>query len=390
MRRPLCLLLFVLLIVMAGCAARNQVPLPLQAHADILGFTNIRHYGDTPPDDIDKMLTNWTQQAQLLDSAEGVNFLSLSGGGANGAFGAGFLSGWTANGDRPTFHYVTGVSTGALIAPFAFLGPKYDTTLKHLFTTFHTEDLVVPSTMGAGIFNDGYYDTTPFRKALNTYITPEVIKEIAKAHRQGRRLIIGTTNLDAMRPVYWNIGAIAQYNTKAAAQLIHDIILASASVPVAFPPVYITVRAHGKAYDEMHVDGGVSNQVFTYPAGIHIQEMLGKVGIKQKINLYVIRNNTLHSQGKRIEPNVLDIAERSMDGLIRNQSIGDLYRIYYTAKRDGLDFHLAYIPPTWDEPFTELFDPAYMSKLFKLGRNMAIGPSPWQKTPPENLGPAAK
>ncbi len=202
--------------------------------------------------------------------------LSLSGGGADGAFGAGILSGWSARGDRPTFTMVTGISTGALIAPFAFLGPEYDMLLKLFYTTFSTEDLARPLPVGSAISRNGFFSTKPLREALKQYISAEVITKIATEYRKGRRLIIGTTNLDLMRPVYWDIGAIAQHRSEKNDQLIRDIILASVSVPVAFPPVFITLEAGGNTYDEMHVDGGVTNQVFAYPVSLDLKKVLAQ------------------------------------------------------------------------------------------------------------------
>ncbi|WP_051249794.1 patatin-like phospholipase family protein [Maridesulfovibrio zosterae] len=381
------LLFIILFLVMAGCGLkRNAIPVELQSEATVVGYKYIRFYGDTTPENMDKMMSTWADLSKQAERTPNINFLSLSGGGADGAFGAGFLSGWTARGDRPKFNIVTGVSTGALIAPFAFMGEEYDPFIKLFYTTFSTKDLVTPRPYASAISGDSIYSTRPLREALKKYVSDELIVKIAAEHRNGRRLFIGTTNLDAMRPVYWDIGEIAQYKTKEAYQLIRDVILASASVPVAFPPVYFKVQARGHLYDEMHVDGGVSNQVFSYPPSIHLADELKKIGETRKITLYVIRNDALISEGQQIDPYLAGIAARSMAGLIRNQGIGDLYRIFYTAQRDRVDFKLAFIPPEYNEESDELFSPVYMRNLFELGYKMAKSDHPWHASPPSCVG----
>ena len=382
------LFVLVLLIFVTGCGLkRNPLPVALQPQAEVDGYENIRFYGDTTPAHLDKVMAKWAEVSKKPGGPSEISFLSLSGGGADGAFGAGFLCGWSKHGDRPVFGLVTGISTGALIAPFAFLGEEYDPFIRVFYTTFSTQDLIRQRSYVSAISGDSVYSTEPFQDALRKYINSDFIARIAEEHRKGRRLLIGTTNLDSMRPVYWDIGAIAQYGTKDSDQLIRDVILASASVPVAFPPVYFKVRADGKTYDEMHVDGGVTNQVFSYPPSIKLADELQKIGEKRKITLYVIRNDSLIAEGEEVEPYIGGIAERSLRGLIRNQGIGDLYRIYYTSQRDGIDFKLAFIPPEYKEVADELFSPVYMSKLFSLGFKMAKSGKPWHLAPPSSMTP---
>lgn len=377
------LIFFMMISVVPGCGLkRNALPVELQQKAELPGYGNIRFYGDTSPAHLDRVMETWAEICKRPGLPAEISFLSLSGGGADGAFGAGFLCGWSKRGDRPVFGLVTGISTGALIAPFAFLGEDYDPFIRVFYTTFSTQDLISQRSYASAISGDSVYSTEPLRAALRKYINSDFIAKIAEEHRKGRRLLIGTTNLDAMRPVYWDIGAIAQYATEDSDQLIRDVILASASVPVAFPPVYFKVRANGKNYDEMHVDGGVTNQVFSYPPSVQLAEELKKIGEKRKITLYVIRNDSLIAEGEQVEPYIGGIAERSLRGLIRNQGIGDLYRIYYTAQRDGVNFRLAFIPPEYNEEADELFSPVYMSKLFSLGYKMGRSDTAWHTAPP--------
>ncbi|BCS89402.1 patatin-like phospholipase family protein [Pseudodesulfovibrio sediminis] len=372
-----CLALIFILTLMTGCGStRNPLPINYQKMAQIPGFEHIRFYDDNTAASMKAILETWARHRKGDPDAD-FSVLSLSGGGAGGAFGAGYLSGWSDSGTRPEFSVVTGISTGALIAPFAFLGPGYDALITMLYTTYSTENLIGYTPTSLSLLN-----TYPMQKAIQMYISDEIIEAIAFQHRKGRRLIIGTTNLDEMEPVYWDIGAIAQYDTPEARTLIRDVVLASAAIPVAFPPVFFKVEAGGKLYDEMHVDGGITNQVFAYPPSIRLNEALHSIGKTGKISLYVIRNDLLKTPGCQTSPHLTRIASRSMDGLIRSQGIGDIYRIFYTTQRDNVDFNLAFIPYTFTEEPEELFDPVYMNKLYKVGYDIARSKSPWHKAPP--------
>ena len=195
-------------------------------------------------------------------------FLALSGGGDEGAFGAGVLCGWTAHGDRPQFKLVTGISTGALIAPFAFLGSSYDDTLRYLYTGITSKDIFRMKSLLTVLWRDAIADTKPLAKKLDQYVDEAMLAAVAAEHKKGRRLIIGTTQLDAQRLVLWNMGAIASSGDPEAIKLFRKILLTSASIPGAFPPQYIRVEAGGKRYEEMHVDGGTTAEVVLYEAAL--------------------------------------------------------------------------------------------------------------------------
>ena len=238
----------------SGCSGLpERVPMnaELQEVATIPGIPNARSWADTKPDDYE----NWMSlsEQEIRDRypetfGKPHNYLALSGGGAKGAFGAGLLNGWTAAGTRPEFTMVTGVSTGAILAPFAFLGSDYDHLIKKFYTTLSTDDLLAPRSKMAAITKDAAMDSTPMQSKLAIYITDELVASIAAEYARGRELFIGTTNLDAGRSVNWNITAIAASGDPNATQLIRDIILASASVPGVFPPVLFTVEADGQPY----------------------------------------------------------------------------------------------------------------------------------------------
>jgi predicted patatin/cPLA2 family phospholipase len=309
-------------------------------------------------------------------------YLAVSGGGQNGAYGAGLLTGWTAAGNRPEFSMVTGISTGSLIAPFAFLGSAYDNRLTEIYTKYSTKDLVKKRSVVGMISSASAADVTPLKRLIAGYVDANLIAAIAEEHRKGRRLWIGTTNLDAGRPVLWDIGAIANSSDPRAPGLIRDVLLASASIPGAFPPVLIKVDANGKTFDELHVDGGTTTQVFVYPAGVDWKAITTKLKAKGRPDLYVIRNASLDPTYDPVKPKIIPIAGRSIDALIRTQGIGDTYRIYAAAQRDGLRYHLAYIPKEFDLKSEEVFDLAYMRKLYELGYEQGKAGSAWHATPP--------
>jgi hypothetical protein len=313
-----------------------------------------------------------------------VTFLAISGGGDAGAFGTGLLSGWTAHGDRPQFTVVTGVSAGALIAPFAFLGPDYDHVIRDVATSVGLDDLFHTRNVVLGLTSDGMADSGPLSRIVAKYVTPEVMEAIAAEYARGRVLYIGTTELDSGRPVTWNMSVIASSHAPGALELFRKIMIASTSVPGAVSPVMIDVEAGGKHYQEMHVDGGVINQVFTYPSS-SLTEFRKATGTPfwREIRLYVIRNGRLEPEWSASKRRTLSIGGRAISVLIQTQGIGDLGRIYLTAKQDGADFNLAYIGADFDYPHDEEFDTEYMKRLFDHGYNLAAKGYPWHKAPPD-------
>ena len=304
-------------------------------------------------------------------------YLAISGGGDNGAYGAGFINGWTASGTRPQFKGVTGISTGALIAPFAFLGPKYDYVLQRVYTQTSQKDIFKKRGLIKGIFGDGLADTRPLASVIASYVNQPFLDEIAAEYAKGRVLLIGTTNLDSLEPVIWNMGAIAASKDPGAIKLFRQILLASASIPGAFPPVMIDSSLGGTHYQEMHVDGGTVAQVFLYPPSLSFAG-----APERKRVLYIIRNARIDVEWLSVERRTLSIATRAIASLTRTQGIGDLYRIYTTTQRDGIDFNLTYIPASFNVPHNEEFDTNYMRSLYGVGFEAAKAGYQWQKYPP--------
>ncbi len=373
---------------LAGCATvptRNPLPEKFGDEAQIPDIPRAKFWGDRSPSFF-KAVAGQPRE-KLKQQFPGVfgnehTYLALSGGGADGAFGAGLLAGWSAAGTRPEFTIVTGISTGAIISPFAFLGSAYDGKLKEMYTKYSTKDLVTKRYLLSALLGSSVVDTAPMKKMLVKYINQEVMEAIAAEYKKGRRLYVATTNIDAKRPVIWNIGLIATSGQPGAIQLIRKIILASAAIPAIFPPVVFEVTAGGNRYDEMHVDGGAASQVFLYPADLDWKYLLEKFEVKETPKAYVVRNSPLNPDWETVHPKILSIADESISSLIRTQGIGDIYRIYLDCQRDGIDFNLAYIPDDFDLKPKEDFDPVYMGRLFELGYEMAKNGYPWVKAPP--------
>lgn len=381
------LLTAALLAPLLACASipeRHPLPPELHEEASLPGLPRVRFWGDTTPPFVDEWLAE--SDASLQARLGGVMdrphaYLAVSGGGQNGAFGAGLLKGWTARGTRPEFTIVTGISTGALIAPFAFLGPDYDDELEEVYTSYSSLDLVEPRSTLKTVTGDSAASTAPLRAKIAEAFDREVVDAIARESATGRELLIGTTNMDAGRSVIWNMGAIAASDAPGALDLFHDVLLASASIPVAFPPVMIEVEANGERYDEMHLDGGATTQVFWYPAGLDWTLITERLRVQGKPQLYVIRNGTRLPPYQITERSLLAIADRTFTTLFHTQGVGNLFQLYANAERDGMDFHLARIPADFEHPFNEPFDNAYMRALFQRGYEFGLEGPEWSTQP---------
>ncbi len=225
-------------------------------------------------------------------------------------------------------------------------------------------------------------DTRPLRELMIKHINSAMVDAIAEEWLKGRRLLIGTTNIDTKRPVIWDIGYIATKGTPEAEQLIRDVMLASASIPGAFPPVRITVEADGQVYDELHVDGGTSRQTFLFAVPVDTREVADYVGIKVPITVYVIRNAKLEPRWSAVEPKLAPVLMASVSTLIQTQGLGDLYRLYLATVRDGTNFRLASVPPDFHVEPEEMFDPNYMRALFDVAHQAAKDGYPWATYPP--------
>lgn len=378
--------------LVCACAAevRNIAPPVALNEAQLLGLESnkIRFWGDEVPKDLERIVAE-AQAERKKAIANGTapkpsdveNILAISGGGSDGAFGAGLLNGWTKSGKRPTFKVVTGVSTGALIAPFAFLGSDKDDLLREFYTQHSTKDIVKP-TIVQGIFGGAALsNSTPLAQLIAKYIDRATFDRIAQEHRRGRRLLVGTTNIDAQRSVIWNMGKIATIGNDSALKLFRKIILASASIGGAFPPVKIDVMINGQWRQELHVDGGTTDNIVLLPVQINISIFDKGRKKKPKRRIYILVNSHLNPEWKATEATAINIASRSIATLIKHQTIGDVRKLYDFSKANKIEFNLATIPKDFKETSKEAFDKNYMTKLFRYGEQLGTQGFPWSKKP---------
>src|SRR6202166_4193289 len=359
-----------------GCATiapRNVLPQADAAQIELEGFHNIRFWGDASAREIQAIMMADASKTEGRLSSGGERhppvstLLAISGGAADGAFGAGLLVGWSDVGTRPVFDLVTGVSSGALIAPFAFLGREHDSQLREIFTTYGRQDIFTYNVPGL-LKGSALADDAPLARLIEKYVDDAFLQEIANERIRGRILLIGTTNLDTQRPVMWDMGRIAMSHNPDAKNLFRKILLASATLPAVFPPVRIQVRLGGQNYDELHVDGGVTRQVFIAPSIFSFashDHQSGRPAAKPR--LFVIRNGKIDPEWQSVSENVVSITQRSISTLIKNQGIAALSRIYSVARRNVIHFNLPSIPPDFKHTSDEPFDQKYMVALFERG-----------------------
>lgn len=380
----------VIMFTTCGCATlRHPLPKDLIGKATVGDMAEIRSIIGIPNPALQKSLINSIKEESSADFPAGFDgtkvypVLAISGGSANGAYGAGLLKGWSVEGSRPVFKVVTGVSTGAIIAPFAFLGKEYDAELDKLYTSMSTKDVMSAKGPFQALFGDSLASNRPLARQISSFVDKKFLDKIADEHRRGRRLFVGTTFLDAQRFIVWDMGAIA---ARGDVKLFQDVILASAAIPIIFPPVYIHVEAGGKTYDEMHVDGGTMTQVFTiYKVLDNAGEIARELGVdpsKIKTKCYIIRNGYVTPGYKAVGDNLTSIANTAFDTMINSQGVGDAYRIYTFMKKMGNDYNLAFIPPDFRPEKKEEFDPNMMKMLFTKGYQDAAAGYKWHKTPP--------
>jgi len=386
-------------ILASGCTTvltRSAVPADLASDLQAVAPYGIddrlvRFWGDDLTEsDVESILRDSLDRARSREAiAAGIgeftraDWLILSGGGPDGAYGAGLLAGWSERGDRPDFRLVTGVSTGAIVALFAFLGPEYDSTLKTLYTAYTTDDIARRTFFSGLTRGMALMDTRGYRQLIDGYVTDELVAALAEKHRRGYTLLIGTTNLDASRPVIWNVSSIAASESPMAKVLIRDVIQASSAIPVAFPPVLVPVTVNGKSYDEMHVDGGATQQLMLFSPKLSMRDLDKAVGRDIERSVYIVVNNKLKNPYAPVRPRIASIAGAAVSSLISGSGTGDIYKVYAIATRDGEDVRITWIPPDFDKESEELFDPVYMTALYDLGYKAGLDGVNWSSHPPD-------
>jgi len=381
------LLILLLCGFISGCSAISRlaaVPEEQTSEATVYGIQNARYILDKsrPTQLIAEFQRARERETVAARQRGAANYLAISGGSDNGAFGAGLLVGWSERGDRPTFNAVTGVSTGALTAPFAFLGSAYDQSLTELYTNINASDIFQRRPALVALTSDAAADSAPLQSLIARYLDDQMIERIALEYGKGRLLFVGTTNLDAARSVIWNIGAIAASRHPKAKDLIVRILLASASIPGLFPPVMFDVGVGNTSFQELHGDGGALAQVFLYPPSVALARDHRSGPDNRKRTAYIIRNGRASAEWKQVDPSTLPLAQRAVSTLTTSSAVGDLYRIFATTRRDGVSYRLALIEDDFTESYKTFFDREYMTSLFEHARAKAKAGFPWRGAPP--------
>jgi predicted patatin/cPLA2 family phospholipase len=363
------------MVIVAGCSLlpRTQYTAVDAASARILDLDDLRRYTDEPA-------SAFADDIRLASRPGPRNYLALSGGGVDGAYGAGVLNGWTASGTRPEFSIVSGVSTGALIAPFAFLGSSYDAKLRDAYTSGIAESLVDTPNILNVLFGSGLFGNARLRELVAHYVDQGMLDAIAAEHAKGRDLFIVTTNLDTQRAVMWDMGRIAAIRSPEAMSLFQDVTAASASIPVVFSPMLIDAEANGKRFQEMHVDGGVSAPILTLPEAFLLRSATLKHGLQ--LSIYILINDKVESEFQLVPNSTIDIAARASATVMKTQIRSVLYETYNFTRRNKLKFNLTYIDKDVPSSGSFGFRTSYMRALYQYGYDKAKTGKFWAKAPP--------
>ena len=359
-------------LALAACTSLPRTPYSAAdaSGSRVLDIDGLRRYTDEP-------VAKFRLEKDDLSSTK--TYLALSGGGADGAYGVGVLNGWTAAGTRPTFSVVSGVSTGGLIAPFAFLGSQYDDTLREVYTSGIASSLLDDPSIIRVLFGSGLFGNKRLHELVARYVGPEILAAVARENARGRKLLVVTTDLDTQRTVVWDMGKIAAIGSPEALRLFRDVMAASASIPLVFPPILIEAEGRGRRFEEMHVDGGVTAPVLTLPDALLFQ---GRLPGNSRMNIYILVNKKLERTFELVSNSTVDVASRSLSSITQSQTRSVIFSTYDFAKRNRWGFHLSYIERDYPASPSEGFDTAYMRALYRYGYEKAASGRAWTSTLP--------
>lgn len=362
----------VLALILAGCAAAPRVDYTpaKDGTARVAGFSNVRVWAD----DKKSVVAAVRSDKMLGATGKTLSMLALSGGGSEGAYGAGFLKCWSKSGTRPRFTVVTGTSVGALIAPFAFLGSDYDPVIQRMFTSGETSNLIRFAGL-AGLFGSGVAQVEPLRRLVDHYVNRSLLDAVAAQYKKGRRLIVVTTDLDSQRTALWDMGKIASYPGPQAVDLFRSVLLASASIPGVFPPEMIPVAANGHVYEEMHVDGSVTANLLVLPEALLTSPTAGRSNAT--VNLYAIVNGKIAPDFEVSKRDIVHIFSRAYETALKVNTRTSLVATSEYAKQHGWSLYWTAISPDTPTSSPIAFDTGEMRNLFRTGCQQASKPSRW-------------
>lgn len=389
-----------LCLLLVSCAVNPR--LSLQPEHDNafspIDFAGTRAVDGVPSRDLQSSFTEslrrtFTTQREESPSARlSYEILTLSSGGADGVFGAGILAGWTEAGTRPDFDLVTGVSVGALLAPFAFLGPEWDGQLTEIFRQLSSSDLHSSKWFLAPLYSESILDSGPLAEIIEGVVDSALVAAIARRHAEGARLFIGTTALDSGQFVVWDIGSIATRRSESAVKLIRKILRASSAVPMAYSPVeFDVVDARGVRSSELHVDGAVVRPLFIPVQTIDAWQAIIDAGFAWadvSCQVTTICNGPLEPTWQPVRRQALDIAEKAVARMIYRVVEADVLNLYLLTRTWGARFRLTYVPADAGIARLLQFDASETRALFDLGKTGAITGEAWVGKPPSWLSPS--
>jgi hypothetical protein len=349
---------------LSACTAPADVTIVTRSITEPDPLARFRLFADAGQDE-------WSRHLNPPRTDSGLRVLALSGGGEDGAFGAGALAGWTASGTRPEFDMVTGVSTGALIAPFAFLGPDHDDDLRRIFTLHDADDIMTMQPLKAP-FSDALYDTTPLARLIAEFTPPAFIQAIAARHAAGARLFVVTSDLDRSRAVVWDMGEVAQAGQY---DLFRGIMRASAALPGLFSPVTLKYTAGDATYAETHFDGGVHMQFLAIPEFAYTSSHRKLPGG----GLYLLINNTLDPAPTTVSRSALAISQHAFTTSVRANALAEVNATKLFARTNGIDLSVASVDPdagiVYDS--SDRFSSVYMNALYRHGSERGADGTLW-------------
>jgi len=365
--------------VLGACAAPPRIPYgPDDGVSTRLLGSEYRIRMDARPEDYPD------DYAPRFRDGRRSHYLALSGGGADGAYGAGVLAGWTAAGTRPTFSVISGVSTGALIAPLAFLGPDQDGALRDLYTSGVAEGIGGRPSLLAALTRGALFDPQPLRRLVAFFVTPDLLTAIAREHQRGRRLFVLSTDMDSQVGIIWNMGAIAASGDPRALTLFEDVLMASAAIPGAFPPIRIAGQtAAGRPFEELHGDGALISHVFTLPDAAMVSFRGRRNAGAALTDIHMLMNLRLELEFDLVEEKPSAAAARSISTLLKYQARRQVNTTYDFARGAGIGFQVTSIETPFPEDVDSFaFDTAYMRVLYAEGFERARNGSAWSRVPP--------
>lgn len=361
------------LAALSACVSvpdRPDIAASQQASAQVPGYGQIRLWEDAEAPEWRAWRNRMLAERAGPGPTGQFEMLAISSGSDKGAFSAGFLNGWSEKGTRPRFDIVSGVSTGALIAPFAFLGEDYDPQLRDLYTTINAKMIYRTTALKGILGGTSLANTEPLAQLIESYADEALIDAVAREDKLGRRLLVQTTNLDAERGVVWDMGAIAASDNPGRYRLFRQVLLASASIPGFFPPALIDVEGEGFAFAELHVDGGTTSSVVAIPPAVLFAKERDVERMRGRIT--VLYNGALKPVYRVTEPSVFSILERALTTALKTADQRALAELARFSDESGLTLNVYSVGPEAEDPDAELFDQDYMQGLFELGRQRIL------------------